>query len=195
MEITYVNRTVTVSLPDNGGEVTINLIKIPSVEDVLLCKKCAFVTIGKDTKQLPLNEWLHDIMEARHSPIRELHFAIEFIGLPSYIATHFARHIHARPYIQTQRNDRQSNYDRRKAPQDAPVKMIWCMEGEELQIVANKRTCMLADPATRIVAQALCDLVERVVPYCEGLLVPMCVHNGGVCHEFKGGCGRCKKCD
>ena len=192
METTYWNRRVTVNLPDNGGEVIINLIRIPSTEDVLLCKKCAFATIGKDTKQPPLNEWLHDIMEARHSPIRELHFAFEFIGLPSYIATHFARHIHARPYIQTQRNDRQSNYDRRKAPQDAPVRMIWCMEGEELQIVANKRTCMLADPATRIVAQALCDLVERVVPYCEGLLVPMCVHNGGVCHEMKP-CGRCKK--
>lgn len=186
------NRTETVSLPDNGGEVIINLIRIPSVEDMMLCKMCAFATIGKETEQLPSHEWLHSIMEARHSPIRELHFAFEFIGLPSYIATHFARHIHARPYIQTQRNDRQSNYDRRKAPQDAPVRMIWCMEGEELQIFANKRTCMLADPATRIIAQAVCDLVEYHVPYCKGLLVPMCEYHGNVCHEMKS-CGRCKK--
>lgn len=187
------SRSVTVSLPDDGGEVTINLIRIPSEEDTLLCKMCAFATIGRGTNIPPGYGWLHAIMDARHSPIRELHFAFEFVGLPSYIATHFARHIHARPYIQTQRNDRQSGYDRRKAPQDAPVRMIWCMEGEELQIIANKRLCKLADPATRIVTQALCDLVEYHVPYCAGLLVPMCEHNGGVCHEFRGGCGRCKK--
>lgn len=186
------NRSVKVCLPDNGGEVTINLIRIPSEEDILLCKKCAFATIGKETDKLPSREWLHDIMEARHSPIRELHFAFEFIGLPSYIATHFARHKHARPYIQTQRNDRQDKYDRRKAPQDAPVIMFLCMEGEEIQIIANKRTCMLADQATRVVAQAMCDLVEYNAPYCNGLLVPMCEYHGGVCHEMKP-CGRCKK--
>ena len=186
------NRSVKVSLPDNGGEVTIELIRIPSEQDLLLCKECAFATIGKETDKLPSMEWMHDIMEARHSPIRELHFAFKFIGLPSYIATHFSRHIHARPYIMTQRNDRQDKYDRRKAPQDAPVIMIWCMEGEEVQIFANKRTCMLADQATRVVAQAVCDLVEYNVPYCSGLLVPMCIYHGGVCHEMKP-CGRCQK--
>ena len=185
-------RGVTVSLPDGGGNVTINLIRIPSEEDALLCKMCAFATIGKNTNVLPGYGWLHDIMDARHSPIRELHFAFEFVGLPSYIATHFARHIHARPYIQTQRNDRQSGYDRRKAPQDAPVRMIWCMEGEELQIIANKRLCRLADPATRIVVQAMCDLVTDNVPYCRGLLVPMCEYHGGICHEMKP-CGGSKK--
>lgn len=176
--------SIKVKLPDNGGEVEIRLIRIPSEEDIMLCKKCAFATIGKNTDMLPTTAWLHAIMEARHSPIRELHFAFEFVGLPSYIATHFARHIHSRPYIQTQRNDRQEKYDRRKAPQDAPVKMIWCMEGEEIQIVANKRLCNLADPATQTVAQALCDLVENHVPYCCGLLVPMCQHLGGVCREM-----------
>jgi hypothetical protein len=183
-------RSTSVILPDDGGEVTINLIRIPTKEDVLLCKMCAFATIGKETEDYPTNEWLHSIMEARHSPIRELHFAIEFVNLPSYIATHFARHIHARPYIQTQRNDRQKNYDRRKAPQDAAVRMIFCFEGEELQIIMNKRLCFLADPATRCVAQAISELVERCVPYCEGLLIPMCEYHGGVCHEMKP-CGRC----
>lgn len=187
------NRRIIVALPDDVRVVTINLIRIPSIEDMKLCKMCAFATIGKETGEIPVNKWLHDIMEARHSPIRELHFAFEFVGLPSYIATHFARHIHARPYIQTQRNDRQSNYDRREAPQDAPVRMIWCMEGEELQIIMNKRLCNLADPATRRIADAMRQLVEDNVPFCEGLLKPMCEYHGGVCHEFRGGCGRCKK--
>lgn len=185
-------RGFTVSLPDNGGEVTVNLILIPSEGDMLLCKMAAFATIDKETEQLPTQEWLHSIMEARHSPIRELHFAFEFTGLPSYIATHFARHVHARPYVQSQRNDRQSHYDRRKAPQDAPVRMILCMEGEEIQILANKRLCMMADPATRAVTKAMCDLVEMNAPYCQGLLVPMCEYHGGVCHEMKP-CGKCGK--
>lgn len=183
------NMGISVALPDNERVVTINLIRIPSIEDLKLCKMCAFATIGKETDQIPMPNWVHNIMEARHSPIRELHFAFEFIGLPSYIATHFARHIHARPYIQSQRNDRQSNYDRRKAPQDAPVRMIWCMEGEELQIIMNKRLCNLADPATRRVADAMKKLVEHYVPYCKGLLKPMCEYHGGVCHEMKP-CGR-----
>lgn len=185
-------RSTSVILPDDGGVVTINLIRFPTEQDVMLCKMCAFATIGKETEQHPTNEWLHSIMEARHSPIRELHFAFEFEGLPSYIATHFARHIHARPYIQTQRNDRQSNYDRRKAPQDAPVRMIWCMEGEELQIIMNKRLCNLADPATKRIAGAMKNLIVDNVPYCEGLLKPMCEYHGYVCHEMKP-CGRCKK--
>ena len=174
-----------VCLPDDGGMVTVKLIRIPSDLDMMLCKECAFATIGKDSEKMPTNEWLRDIMEARHSPIRELHFAFKFEGLPSSIATHFARHIHARPYVQTQRNDRQDNYDRRKAPQYAPVKMILCMEGEELQIIANKRLCRLADRDTRLVAQTMFDLVEEHVPYCSGLLVPMCKYHGGMCHEMK----------
>ena len=188
----YNDRSVIAVLPDGGGEVTIRLVRIPSEEDMMLCKMCAFATIGKDTNVLPTHEWLNLIMDARHSPIRELHFAFMFEGLPSYIASHLARHIHARPYIQTQRNDRQCNYDRRKAPQDAPVRMIWCMEGEEIQIIANKRLCMLADPATRAVVNAMCGLVEEHAPYCKGLLVPMCEYNGGICHEYRP-CGRCAR--
>lgn len=180
----------TVKLPDDGGEVIVRLIRIPDEEDEMLCKECAFVTVGKEGSKLPALSWLQRIMKARHSPIRELHFAFRFDGLPSYIATHLSRHIHARPYIQSQRNDRQDKYDRRAARQDAPVTMVWCMEGEELQIVANKRLCRKADAATRAVVEAACGLVRCHVPYVSGLLVPMCVYHGGVCHEMKP-CGRC----
>lgn len=179
----------SVTLPDGGGEVIVKLIRVPGEEDEMLCKRCAFETVGKDTKKPPTIDWLQRIMKARHSPIRELHFAFEFIGLPSYIATHLSRHVHARPYIQSQRNDRQDKYDRRAARQDAPVNMIWCMEGEELQIIANKRLCGKADAATRAVVEAACGLVRRHVPYMIGLLVPMCEYHGGVCHEMKP-CGK-----
>lgn len=183
------NYETTVNLPDGGGEVIVKLIRIPGEEDEMLCKRCAFETVGKDAKKLPSFEWLRRIMQARHSPIRELHFAFEFIGLPSYIATHLSRHVHARPYIQSQRNDRQSKYDRRAARQDAPVNMIWCMEGEELQIIANKRLCGKADAATRAVVEEMCKMLRIYAPYVRGLLVPMCEYHGGVCHEMQP-CGK-----
>lgn len=174
-----------VELPDDGGMVKVELIRVPTEEDMLLCKMCAFETEGKDTNVLPTEKWLYRILDARHSPIRELKFVFRFTNLPSYIATHLARHIHARPYIQSQRNDRQNKYDRRKAPQDAPVKMMWSMEAEELMIVFNKRLCNKADPATIAVVKGMRTLVVQEAPYMDDFCVPMCEYHGGICHEMK----------
>lgn len=182
-----------VSLPDNGGTVRVELLRVPTDEDKLLCKMCAFATEGKDTDSIPTDEWLRNrMLKPRHSPIRELKFVFRFAGLPGYISTHFARHIHARPYIQSQRNDRQNKYDRRKAPQDAPVTMIWSMEAEELMIVFNKRLCAMADIATQTVVEAMRSLVLSHAPYMHGLMAPMCEYLGGICYEPRG-CGKCEK--
>ena len=96
---------------------------------------------------------------------------------------HLCRHIHAQPFVKSQRNDRQTEYDRNKAPQDAPVKMIWYMNAEELMTIANKRLCKQASEETREVVQMMCAEVLKVCPEFEGLLVPACVHNNGKCHE------------
>lgn len=160
----------------------VEVIKHPTAEDWILCKQCAMVTIGKTTNKEPTWPWKHDILEARHSPIRELKFVFYIEGIPSWIATHLARHVHAQPYIQTQRNDRQSEYDRRKAPQDAPVNMIWSVNGEEIMVIANKRLCKLAAEETQEVVQAICDKVLETNDEYAGLLVPMCQY--GNCHEM-----------
>jgi hypothetical protein len=52
----------------------VELIKHPSVEDWILCKQCALVTVGKDSENEPTYQWKHDILKARHSPIRVLNF-------------------------------------------------------------------------------------------------------------------------
>ena len=91
----------------------INLIRYPSDLDWLLVKQCAFATIGKETDKLPEEEWRHKILRPRHSPIRELKFVFEIKDIPSWVATHLARHhVGVQPYIQSQRNDRQKKYDR-----------------------------------------------------------------------------------
>lgn len=161
----------------------VNLIKYPTAEDWIFCKECALVTIGKEAVKEPTQEWKHKILESRHSPIRVLQFAFE-LELPYWVSVHLCRHIHAQPFVRSQRNDRQSEYDRTKAPQDEPVKMIWHMNAEELMIVANKRLCQQASEETRQIIKKICDETLKVCPEFEGLLVPMCQYQGGICHEF-----------
>ena len=162
----------------------VELIKYPTTEDWILCKRCALVTIGKDSNKEPTEQWKHSILEARHSPIRELKFVFFLESIPSWVATHLVRHVHAQPYVRSQRNDRQSDYDRNKAPQDAPVNMMWSMCAEELMIIANKRLCAQASTETQQVVRMICNEVIKVCPEFKGLLVPMCVYHGGKCHEM-----------
>ena len=159
------------------------LIKHPTAEDWMFAKRCTLVTVGKEAVKAPTQEWKHKILEARHSPIRVLQFAFE-LDVPYWVSVHLVRHIHAQPFVKSQRNDRQSNYDRTKAPQDEMVKMIWYMNAEELQTIANKRLCKQASKETREIVQMMCDEVLKVCHEFDGLLVPMCVYHGNICHEF-----------
>lgn len=162
----------------------VELLKYPSEEDWMLVKKCALVTIGKNPITPPNMDWKRDILEARHSPIRELKFVFYLHDVPSWVATHLVRHVHAQPYVKSQRNDRQGEYDRNAARQDAPVDMMWSMNAEELMIIANKRLCKQASLETRNWVKALCEAVVKVCPEFEGHLVPMCRYHGGQCHEM-----------
>lgn len=164
---------------------TIQLIRRPMPDDWMLVKEAAFVTVGRTAKKMPSEEWKKKILRARHSPIRELRFVFRIEGIPSWVATHLARHHEGcQPYIRSQRNDRQSDYDRNAARQDAPVDMIWSLNAEALMTIANKRLCNLASAETRSVVQDMCTLAEAAEPALRGLLVPNCARMGGICHEM-----------
>lgn len=171
---------------------TVELIGAPGEREWMEVKRRALVTVGKAPVNPPDAAWKHRILEARHSPIRYLVFSFYFHDLPSWISVHFVRHVHAQPYVKSQRNDRQTSYDRTKAPQDAPVDMILDVNAEELMVMANKRLCGQAAAETRRTMRQMCDLALAACPELEGLLVPMCEHCGGVCHEMFP-CGRAKK--
>ena len=162
----------------------IEILKHPTDEDWMLAKICTLVTVGKNAVNPPTMEWKKKILEARHSPIRTLQFCFRITDIPYCISGHLVRHVHATPFVKSQRNDRQDEYDRNKASQDAPVNMCWYMNAEELMTVANKRLCMQADPTTRLLVQMICDEVTKVNPEFSGLLVPNCTYHGGVCHEM-----------
>ena len=161
----------------------VELIGHPTGADWLECKRRALVTIGKQPVNLPDSDWKHRILEARHSPIRYLRYSF-YIECPSWVSVHLCRHTHAQPYVKSQRNDRQCDYDRNKAPQDTPVSMIFDANAEELMTIANKRLCQQASPETRQLVSNMCALAEAATPELRGLLVPMCEYHGGVCHEM-----------
>ena len=162
----------------------VEIIKRPTDQDWKWCKDCTLNTVGKTSEKLPTEEWKHKILAAGHSPIRELWFGIK-MQIPSYISVHFVRHhIGVNHYVQTQRNDRQSNYDRTRAPQGTMVSHVMSINAQELIFMAHKRLCSQAAPETRAVMQEICKQVEELNPEFIGLLVPECVYRNGKCTEF-----------
>lgn len=165
------------------------LLEHPTDDDWMGVKVRNLVTIGKRAVNPPDDTYKKRMLMARHSTIRYLRFSFYLEDIPYYVSTHLVRHIHAQPYVKSQRNDRQSDYDRTKAPQDAPVNMIWDMNAEEFLTICNKRLCMTASPETREVVKKMCELVGESNPEFEQFMVPTCEYHGGVCQEFYS-CGR-----
>lgn len=168
----------------------VELRRYPEAADLMWMKQCTIGTMGKDTQKRPSSDFVRKLLVARHSPIRELCFSYVIRDIPYWVSVHLVRHhVGIQHYVQSQRNDRQSNYDRNKAPQDTPVTMRITLNAESLMNLANKRLCAKASPETREVVQRMCALAEKVMPELHGLLVPMCEYHGGICHEING-CGK-----
>lgn len=168
---------------------TVKLLEYPTENDWMEVKRRALVTIGKKPITPPSDEWKREILRARHSPIRYLRFSFLITDLPSWVSVHLCRHVHAQPYVKSQRNDRQSEYDRNKAPQDSPVDMIFDVNGEELITICAKRLCKQASKETREVVSIMARLVIDACPEYDGLLKPQCEWQGGICYEMNS----CKK--
>lgn len=183
------NRNLVKLIEHAEGVIRVELIDYPTPEDWFEVYRRALKTINKRPKKTPDSAWISAILEARHSPIRRAMYSFEFEDIPSNTATHYARHVHAQPYISTLRNDLQEFIDGDHAPRNSPVGMILDVNAEELQVMANKRLCMKAAAMTRRVMYEMCQLVETVTPEMAGKLVPLCGYCGGVCHEMKP-CGR-----
>jgi len=171
----------------------VKCIYYPTERELMLMKQALWVTMGQINKptELPSSVLIHELLNARHSPIRLLNFAFLIEGIPSNTATHLCRHVHAVPFVSSLRNDRQDKMDGDLAPRNTPVNMVLYCNAEELMTIANKRLCMKAAPATRGVVWLMCDSAMKCVPELNGLLVPACVWHGNTCHEIDG-CGRCK---
>ena len=168
----------------------VQVLKHPTAEDWILARKCTLATISKDSDTEPSEEWKVQLLKARHSPIRTLQFCFKLIDIPYWVSVHLVRHVHATPFVSTQRNDRQKKYDRGKAPQDQPVTMCWYMNAEELMTIASKRLCAMASAETQAVVWQMCQQVICMCPEFEGMLKAACDWQNGKCYEMNGGCGK-----
>lgn len=170
---------------------TITLIYAPENRELMLMKRCVWVTMGKTgyPATMPTAELTHSLLEARHSPIRVLNYAWLIEGIPGNISTHLARHVHAVPFVSSLRNDRQERMNGDEAPRNTPVDMIFYCNAEELMTLANKRLCGKASAQTQTVVKLMCQKAEMATPELKGLLVPACQYHGGVCHEIQP-CGK-----
>ena len=169
----------------------VELLKGPNEMDWVGVKRRALITMygkGLGFVTPPDPEWRHRILKARHSPIRYLRYSFLMTDIPSNVATHLCRHVHAQPYVSSLRNDRQDAMDGDSAPRDTPVNMIYDINAEELLVIANKRLCNLASEKTREVVRMMCQAAEEVTPELSVLLVPMCEWQGGCKEMFP--CGR-----
>ena len=162
----------------------VHVLKHPTPEDWILCRKCTLTTISKNSDTEPSMEWKEKLLKSRHSPIRTLQFCFKLIDIPYWVSVHLVRHVHATPFVSTQRNDRQDKYDRGEAPQNQPVTMCWYMNAEELMTIANKRLCNMASRETRNIVKEICKKVILLNPEFKDVLVPMCYYRGGRCDEF-----------
>jgi hypothetical protein len=164
---------------------TVELIKYPTEEDLLWVKRCTLNTVGKDTAKGPTEDWVKRLVEAEHSPIRELWFGIK-MTIPYWVSVHFVRHhIGVNQYVQTQRDDRTSDaVSRNDKPQGEMVSHIMSINAQELINMSHKRLCLQASPETREVMQAIVKEVINVAPYMRDVLVPLCKYRNGKCTEM-----------
>lgn len=161
----------------------IELLKFPTENDLLWVKQCTLNTVGKSTTKAPTEEWLKRLVEAEHSPIRELWFGIK-MEIPYWVSVHFVRHhIGVNHYIQTQRSDR-TGVNRDEKPQGEIVSHIMSVNAQELVFMSHKRLCKQASAETRATMREIVKKVVEVAPYMKSVLVPLCAYRNGKCTEM-----------
>lgn len=165
-------------------DIKIDVWRYPTKKDWDRAKIFALNTVGKKMVNSPTGNWKQQIIRSEHSPIRTLMFSITMKNIPYYSSVHFSRHKYGvEHYVSSQRNDRQSSYDRNSAPQNAPVTHIMDINAQELIYMARKRLCKQADETTRYIMQLVVKEVLKKSPEFEPFLVSMCKYLGR-CDEF-----------
>ena len=169
---------------------TIEILRRPTDEDWARCYMLALGTEGKETGRVPALAWREKILQAEHSPIRTLMWTIRLKDVPYWVAMHLVRHKYGVEwYVQSQRNDRQSKYDRNKAPQNAPVMLTMDINAQQALInISRKRLCYKAATETRQLWTAVCNAIVGQNVEMLRVLVPDCVYRGK-CREMQP-CGK-----
>ena len=129
--------------------------------------------LGKE----PSTDFKRRILMAEHSPIRDITVKFRWNYIPYWVAMHWKTH-HWESRVNSQRNDRQKEYDRNQAPQDVPVDFIGDANVQSLIDTWRKRLCRQAAPETRRYAEDFKETLYEQEPEIASVLVPNCVYRG-----------------
>lgn len=168
----------------------IEIIKYPTDEDWLLVRNSALFTHRKSSDKTPSSSLRMKYIASEHSPIRDLIVVANFYDIPSWVSVHLIRHHEGfQPFISSQRNDIQHEYDRNSARQDVPVNMRFSANAQAIINISRKRLCNKASKETHELWDNFLVELNFVFPEIIKFCVPECVYRGGVCPEVFGCCG------
>lgn len=125
----------------------------------------------------PSSNFKKRILIAEHGPIRSISVRFRWSDIKYWVAMHWKTHTWM-SNVNTQRNDRQDNYDRNAARQDAPVTFIGEMNAQHTIDTMRKRLCRMASNETRELAEDFKRTLRTVEPEWSDVLVPNCVYRG-----------------
>ncbi len=141
-------------------------------------------TMNKEfTENEPSENFKKALLISEHSPIRLIEFDWSWKNIPYWVSTEWSRHKFEK-FISSQRNDRQDNYDRNSARQDAPVNMDCFANEQNLIDSFRKRLCRQATKEARELAEDFKSELSKTHKLEADVLVPHCVYRAG-CSEPK----------
>lgn len=151
----------------------------------------ARVTIGLDKGSGELSyKWKKQILLAEHSPIRKMHFQWKWIGIKSWVSTHFVRHkIGIEHFVQSQRTDR-TGINRDKLYQSEIVNHECIANVQAIINISRKRLCRKSANETLEAWNCVVSNILAIKSPIYKICVPECVYRG-FCPEFKS-CGKIK---
>lgn len=153
-------------------------------DDWKLVKNACRTTMRKAFTEKDATETFKKAMLiCEHSPIRLIEFYWKWPDIKYWLSTEWCRHKHEK-FVSSQRNDRQSEYDRNAARQDALVDHDGFANMQQLIDAFRKRLCYQAHPEARELAEDFKVKLSETNPAESDVLVPNCIYRCG-CPEFQ----------
>lgn len=153
------------------------------IDDWKVVKNHCRTTVNKKFSEKDATDtFKKKLLIAEHSPIRLIEFDWSWENMPYWVSTELSRHKHEK-FISSQRNDRQSNYDRNEARQDSPVKMDNYANMQQLIDISKKRLCHAATDEARSYMENFKYELAKTHPVEASVLVPTCIYSLG-CREM-----------
>lgn len=161
----------------------IEIIRVTSWKDVLNAAR--FTRRKGYLDKEPSVKFKKDIIKSEHSPLRCLMFHINIYDVPSYVSTHFVRHIHAIPFVSTSRPDTDGNQKPREEQKKTDlVNLKLFLNAEEVINISRKRLCNRAEAETRNTWNKVISELKKQEPELADACIPNCIYRG-FCPEME----------